>query len=245
MTPSVLFACVRNGGKSQMAAGLRRKAAGDQVEVHSAGTQPGDQINALSAEVLAEVGVDISGETPRPIDPDLLRRVDLVVTLGRDATVDGPTTSNCGTGTPTNPPYAASTASTACASSGTTSTPASTPSPPNSAISRPDRAAEACCLYPIGGITAKRKHPVRSTYSGVPTRRQSPLIPPGSCELFAGQVEAQSIAPHTTTPHTRSYAVHCRTHRFGFKPHAMKSFARFARSPTNPRNMARFNRSAS
>ena len=54
--PSVLFVCVRNGGKSQMAAGLMRKAAGDRVEVHSAGTNPGSQINALSAQVLAEVG---------------------------------------------------------------------------------------------------------------------------------------------------------------------------------------------
>ena len=89
-TPSVLFVCVRNGGKSQMAAGLMRKAAGDRVEVHSAGTQPGSKINALSAEVLAEVGADMSGETPRPIDPELLRTVDLVVTLGRDAVVEVP-----------------------------------------------------------------------------------------------------------------------------------------------------------
>ena len=84
-TPQVLFVCVRNGGKSQMAAGLMRKAAGDRVTVHSAGTQPGESINALSAEVLAEVGADISGQTPRPIDPELLRTVNLVVTLGRDA----------------------------------------------------------------------------------------------------------------------------------------------------------------
>ena len=67
-----------------------RKAAGDRVEVHSAGTQPGEKINALSAQVLAEVGVDITGETPRPIDPDQLRTVDLVITLGREATVDVP-----------------------------------------------------------------------------------------------------------------------------------------------------------
>ena len=67
-TPSVLFVCVRNGGKSQMAAGLMRKAAGDRVAVHSAGTHPGSKINDLSAQVLAEVGADISGETPRPID---------------------------------------------------------------------------------------------------------------------------------------------------------------------------------
>ena len=86
--PSVLFVCVRNGGKSQMAAGLMRKAAGDRVAVHSAGTDPGSKINALSAEVLAEVGADTSGETPRPIDPEMLRTVDLVVTLGREAVVE-------------------------------------------------------------------------------------------------------------------------------------------------------------
>lgn len=59
--PAVLFVCVRNGGKSQMAAGLMRATAGDRVEVHSAGTSPGEKINALSAEVLAEQGVDIGG----------------------------------------------------------------------------------------------------------------------------------------------------------------------------------------
>jgi arsenate-mycothiol transferase len=85
--PSVLFVCVRNGGKSQMAAGLMRKAAGDSAEVHSAGTDPGEKINALSADSLVEVGADMSGETPKPIDPDLLRRVDVVVTLGREAHV--------------------------------------------------------------------------------------------------------------------------------------------------------------
>ena len=88
--PSVLFVCVKNGGKSQMAAGLMRKAAGDAVEVHSAGTKPGNQVNALSAESLVEIGVDISGETPKAIDPDLLARVDLVVTLGREAVVQVP-----------------------------------------------------------------------------------------------------------------------------------------------------------
>lgn len=89
-TPSVLFVCVRNGGKSQMAAGLMRKAAGHRVGVHSAGTNPGSTINALSAQVLAEVGADMSGETPQPIDPELLATVDLVVTLGREAVVEVP-----------------------------------------------------------------------------------------------------------------------------------------------------------
>ena len=89
--PSVLFVCVKNGGKSQMAAGLMRKLAGDQIDVYSAGTDPGTALNALSAQSLQEVGADMSGERPKPIDPALLREVDLVVTLGREAHVDVPT----------------------------------------------------------------------------------------------------------------------------------------------------------
>ena len=88
-TPSVLFVCVRNGGKSQMAAGLMRKAAGDRVCVHSAGTNPGSTINALSAQVLAEVGADMSGRRPTHRSRTA-RTVDLVVTLGREAVVEVP-----------------------------------------------------------------------------------------------------------------------------------------------------------
>ncbi len=86
----MLFVCVKNGGKSQMAAGLMRKIAGDRVDVYSAGTSPGSALNALSARSLQEVGADITGEYPKPIDPALLREVDLVVTLGREARVDAP-----------------------------------------------------------------------------------------------------------------------------------------------------------
>jgi arsenate-mycothiol transferase len=86
--PSVLFVCVKNGGKSQMAAGLMRKLAGDRIDVYSAGTAPGSAINALSAQSLLEVGVDITGEHPKPIDPDLVREVDVAVTLGREAHVE-------------------------------------------------------------------------------------------------------------------------------------------------------------
>ena len=88
--PSVLFVCVKNAGKSQMAAGLMRKLAGDSVQVHSAGTRPGDALNPLSAESLAELGVDVSGEHPKPIEPDLLGRVDRVIVLGREAHIDAP-----------------------------------------------------------------------------------------------------------------------------------------------------------
>jgi arsenate-mycothiol transferase len=102
-TPSVLFVCVKNGGKSQMAAGLMRKAVGDSVQVHSAGTEPGSAVNALSAEALLEVGVDLSGEVPKPIDPALLARMDYVVTLGGEAkvdVVDGPGFENWDTDEP-------------------------------------------------------------------------------------------------------------------------------------------------
>ncbi|WP_050594170.1 low molecular weight phosphatase family protein [Mycobacterium avium] len=71
-----------------MAAGLMRKVAGDTVDVFSAGTRPGDALNALSAESLAEVGVDISAEHPKPIDRDVLAHVDRVVVLGREAQVE-------------------------------------------------------------------------------------------------------------------------------------------------------------
>lgn len=86
--PTVLFVCVKNGGKSQMAAALMRHHAGDTVEVHSAGTKPGSSINALSAEVIAEVGADMASETPRAIDPELLRRADRVIVLGDEARVE-------------------------------------------------------------------------------------------------------------------------------------------------------------
>lgn len=87
-TPSVLFVCVKNGGKSQMAAGLMHRIAGDSVQVYSAGTKPGTTINKLSAESLAEVGVDISDHRPKPVDPQLVHDVDIVVTLGREAYVE-------------------------------------------------------------------------------------------------------------------------------------------------------------
>lgn len=85
--PSVLFVCAKNGGKSQMAAALMDKHASGAVEVHSAGTRPGKAINALSAEVITEVGADMSHGTPKPIDPGLLRSVDRVVVLGDEARV--------------------------------------------------------------------------------------------------------------------------------------------------------------
>ncbi|GAA1130663.1 low molecular weight phosphatase family protein [Nocardioides aquiterrae] len=85
--PSVLFVCVKNGGKSQMAAGLMRHLAGDQVQVDSAGTRPGKDLNAESVASLHEVGIDISDEAPKPVTDKLVRAADLVVVLGGDAEV--------------------------------------------------------------------------------------------------------------------------------------------------------------
>lgn len=86
-TPSVLFVCVKNGGKSQMAAGLMRNIAGNSLIVDSAGTKPGSAINALAAETLLEVGVDITNRTPKQLTDDLIAPADLVIVLGRDAHV--------------------------------------------------------------------------------------------------------------------------------------------------------------
>lgn len=88
VTPSVLFVCVKNGGKSQMAAALMEARAAGAVEVHSAGTKPGSAVNALSADVVAEVGADMSSAVTTPIDPALLARVDRVVVLGAEAVVE-------------------------------------------------------------------------------------------------------------------------------------------------------------
>lgn len=89
-TPSVLFVCVGNGGKSQMAAALAKKHAGDRLEIHSAGTTPGSKLNAQSVEAIAEAGADMSKGAPKGIDPELLKSVDRVVILGTDAQVDMP-----------------------------------------------------------------------------------------------------------------------------------------------------------
>ena len=80
---SVLFVCVKNGGKSQIAAALMRMKEG--VDVHSCGTKPGSSVNALAAESLDEVGASTEGEYPKGIDPEIVRSVDRVVLLGDEA----------------------------------------------------------------------------------------------------------------------------------------------------------------
>ena len=89
--PTVLFVCVSNAGKSQMAEALLRRRVGDAVAIHSAGTRPKPVeagVNAESAASVAEVGASMADATPKGIDPDLLRTADRVVILGADAQVE-------------------------------------------------------------------------------------------------------------------------------------------------------------
>ena len=94
---SVLFVCVKNGGKSQMAAGLFRALLADHPDpgrwqVASAGTRAGTTLNALSVASLADVGVDITDQQPRQLTPELQQTADLVVTVGEAEVepLDGP-----------------------------------------------------------------------------------------------------------------------------------------------------------
>lgn len=88
--PKVLFVCVGNGGKSQMAAALADKHAGEAIEIHSAGTKPATKLNTESVEAISEVGADMSGGRPKAVDPQLLREADRVVVLGKDAQLELP-----------------------------------------------------------------------------------------------------------------------------------------------------------
>jgi arsenate reductase len=81
-SPSVLFVCVHNAGRSQMAAGWLRHLAGTGVEVRSAGSEPADQINPVAVTAMAEVGIDITGNPPRLLDNDDVRASDVVITMG-------------------------------------------------------------------------------------------------------------------------------------------------------------------
>lgn len=85
--PSVLFVCVKNGGKSQMAAALAKLHSQGAVDVYSAGTKPGSALNEESRASVEEVGATFDGEYPKPLDEDLLRSVDRVVLVGGEAEV--------------------------------------------------------------------------------------------------------------------------------------------------------------
>ncbi|WP_289018343.1 arsenate reductase ArsC [uncultured Ornithinimicrobium sp.] len=80
--PSVLFVCVHNAGRSQMAAGWLQHLGGDRVEVRSAGSAPGDAVNPAAVQAMAEVGVDISGGIPKVLTTEAVQASDVVVTMG-------------------------------------------------------------------------------------------------------------------------------------------------------------------
>ena len=80
--PSVLFVCVHNAGRSQMAAGWVRNLAQDRVDVYSGGSNPGKQLNTAAVEVMREVGIDIANEFPKPFDTEIVQAADAVITMG-------------------------------------------------------------------------------------------------------------------------------------------------------------------
>ncbi|MEU0406650.1 arsenate reductase ArsC [Streptomyces griseorubiginosus] len=80
--PSVLFVCVHNAGRSQMAAAFLAHLAGDRVEVRSAGSAPADTVNPAVAEAMKEAGIDISTETPKVLTVDAVQASDVVITMG-------------------------------------------------------------------------------------------------------------------------------------------------------------------
>jgi arsenate reductase len=80
--PAVLFVCVHNAGRSQMAAGWLRHLAGDRVEVRSAGSEPADQINPAAVEAMHEVGIDITGAVPQILETEAVRASAVVITMG-------------------------------------------------------------------------------------------------------------------------------------------------------------------
>jgi len=80
--PSVLFVCVHNAGRSQMAAGFLTHLAGDKIDVRSAGSMPGNQINPVAVQAMNEVGIDIAGEQPKKLTDDAVAASDVVITMG-------------------------------------------------------------------------------------------------------------------------------------------------------------------
>ena len=80
--PSVLFVCVHNAGRSQMAAGFLRELGAGAVEVRSAGSMPGDRINPVAVEAMREVGIDLTGQQPKVLTTDAVQASDVVITMG-------------------------------------------------------------------------------------------------------------------------------------------------------------------
>ena len=81
-TPSVLFVCVHNAGRSQMAAALLQHHSMGRIHVRSAGSAPADQINPVAVEAIGEWGIELSGLAPKKLDPNVVERSDVVVTMG-------------------------------------------------------------------------------------------------------------------------------------------------------------------
>jgi protein-tyrosine-phosphatase len=79
---SVLFVCVHNAGRSQIAAGYLRHLAGDRIEVRSAGTEPGEQVNPSAVAAMAEEGIDISANFPKKLTDEAVKESDYVITMG-------------------------------------------------------------------------------------------------------------------------------------------------------------------
>jgi arsenate reductase (thioredoxin) len=79
---SVLFVCVHNAGRSQMAAGFLREFAGDRVDVYSAGSEPASQLNPIAVQAMLEEGIDIAGAEPRILTTDAVLQADVVITMG-------------------------------------------------------------------------------------------------------------------------------------------------------------------
>jgi len=86
--PSVLFICVHNAGKSQTAEALMKHLVGDEITVYSGGTGPDENLAADAVAALAEIGVEVEGQFPKAIDPEILMSVDRVVILGDQAKVE-------------------------------------------------------------------------------------------------------------------------------------------------------------
>ena len=81
-SPAVLFVCVHNAGRSQMAAGFLTALSAGSVDVHSAGSMPGDQLNPVAVEAMAEVGIDIASEQPKVLTDWAVHDSDVVITMG-------------------------------------------------------------------------------------------------------------------------------------------------------------------
>ncbi|WP_349826992.1 arsenate reductase ArsC [Brevibacterium litoralis] len=80
--PTVLFVCVHNAGRSQMAAGFLQHLSGDRIDVLSAGSEPKDSVNPVAVEAMAELGIDIAANTPKVLTTEAVQESDVVITMG-------------------------------------------------------------------------------------------------------------------------------------------------------------------